>query len=83
MRHRGGPGSHFSLGVCELRLLPSDVRGPDRDYVVIGGGFAGLHCARRLADAGFQVTVLERTGRLMAGASRARTWGGSTWAGTI
>jgi glycine/D-amino acid oxidase-like deaminating enzyme len=42
----------------------------DCDYVVIGGGFAGLHTACLLADAGFEVTVLERGHALMGGASR-------------
>jgi len=31
-----------------------------KDVVVIGAGLAGLSCARRLADAGASVTVLER-----------------------
>jgi glycine/D-amino acid oxidase-like deaminating enzyme len=42
----------------------------DCDYLVIGGGFAGIHCARKLADAGFHVTVLESADQLMDGASR-------------
>ncbi len=42
----------------------------DSEYVVIGGGFAGLHCANSLADAGFQVTILERSDELMNGATR-------------
>ncbi|WP_306332648.1 FAD-dependent oxidoreductase [Streptomyces sp. KL118A] len=44
------------------------------DQVVIGAGFAGLHCAAALADAGFEVTVLERASEPMAATSR-RNWG--------
>ncbi|MEM4712125.1 MAG: FAD-dependent oxidoreductase, partial [Archaeoglobaceae archaeon] len=29
------------------------------DYVVIGAGFAGLHCARKLIDKGFNVLVFD------------------------
>lgn len=32
---------------------------PSVDYVVIGAGFAGLHCARKLIDKGFNVLVFE------------------------
>lgn len=32
---------------------------PSVDYVVIGAGFAGLHCARRLIDKGFNVLVFD------------------------
>ncbi len=42
----------------------------EHEYVVIGAGFAGLHCARLLAEAGSQVTVLEQRPTVMAGASR-------------
>ncbi|MFI8280902.1 FAD-dependent oxidoreductase [Streptomyces sp. NPDC085929] len=43
---------------------------PGADIVVIGGGFAGLHSASELADAGHRVLVLESGDRLMARASR-------------
>jgi len=37
---------------------------PARDVAVIGGGFAGLAAAERLASAGFRPTVFERSGRV-------------------
>ncbi|MBQ0984800.1 FAD-dependent oxidoreductase [Streptomyces sp. F63] len=43
-------------------ILRSARRG--RDTVVIGAGFAGLGCARALADAGVRVTVLEGRDRV-------------------
>ncbi len=35
-----------------------------RDCIVIGAGFSGLQCARRLHDAGLRVTVLEARDRI-------------------
>ncbi|MFN3384546.1 MAG: FAD-dependent oxidoreductase [Archaeoglobaceae archaeon] len=32
---------------------------PSVDYVVIGAGFAGLHCARKLIDKGFNILVFD------------------------
>ncbi|WP_181768108.1 flavin monoamine oxidase family protein [Streptomyces albidus (ex Kaewkla and Franco 2022)] len=46
-----------------------------RHVVVIGAGFAGLGCARALADAGFEVTVLEARDRV-GGRVRTRRIGG-------
>lgn len=40
-----------------------------RQAIVIGGGLAGCHSARALADRGFEVTVLERHAQLAAEAS--------------
>ncbi|WP_433192237.1 FAD-dependent oxidoreductase [Nocardia sp. CA-107356] len=40
------------------------------DHVVVGGGFAGLHCTAKLAEAGFGITVFEERPELMAGSSR-------------
>ncbi|MFJ4654635.1 FAD-dependent oxidoreductase [Nocardia sp. NPDC088792] len=42
--------------------------------MVIGAGFAGLHCAAALADVGCRVVVFERDSALMSGASR-HNWG--------
>jgi len=41
-----------------------------RSAVVIGGGFGGLSTACRLADAGLDVTILEKNGQLGGRASR-------------
>mgnify|MGYP001772599120 CR=1 FL=1 len=32
---------------------------PSVDYVVIGAGFAGLHCARKLIDKGFNILIFD------------------------
>ena len=41
-----------------------DPTDPHADVAVIGAGLAGLACARALDDAGFEVRVLERSGRV-------------------
>ena len=43
------------------------------DVVVVGGGMSGLACARRVADAGLSVQVLDR-GRRLGGRLGARTF---------
>lgn len=54
-------------------IIRSDRAG--RRVVVIGAGFAGLGCARELADEGFEVTVLEARDRV-GGRVRTRRIGG-------
>ena len=60
----------FTLGVGALAvatLLPGCRGGADENrehVVVVGAGFSGLAAARRLADAGMRVTVLEARDRL-------------------
>ena len=49
--------------------LPRNRMPKQRQAVVIGGGLAGCHSARALAERGFEVTVLERQAQLAAGAS--------------
>ncbi len=47
---------------CYLGPIPERARleeGLDCDVVIVGGGFSGLHCALRLAEAGKRVVVLE------------------------
>jgi phytoene desaturase len=44
--------------------------GDDRSVVVIGGGFGGLSTACYLADAGLDVTIVEKNGQLGGRASR-------------
>lgn len=41
-------------------MAQSSSSGNDHSVVIIGGGFAGLHAARRLARAGVQVTLIDR-----------------------
>ena len=49
------------LGSCELRGMAATSKGVSR-VLIIGGGFAGLECARRLAgDSRFSVTLVDRT----------------------
>lgn len=50
---------------------PSEGGRRDRTVAVVGAGIAGLSCARRLADAGVPVTVLDR-GRGPAGRASTR-----------
>src|ERR1043165_1031432 len=42
---------------------------PGVECTIIGGGFAGLHCAVKLAESGFRVLVVEAADRLMTGAT--------------
>src|SRR3954469_24056489 len=44
---------------CRTGPGPPAPRMNTHDIVIAGGGIAGLHCARRLADAGHQILILE------------------------
>ena len=48
-----------------LPSSPSDqTTSSDKTAVIIGGGLAGCHSARALAERGYQVTIIERHGQL-------------------
>jgi monoamine oxidase len=44
--------------------MPDDTTLPERDVIVVGGGFGGLRAARDLADGGLSVVVLEARDRV-------------------
>ena len=60
--------SNTAIGAAaaiQAATLPSPLAAAERtDVVVIGAGFAGLNAAIILNDAGYNVTVLEATGRI-------------------
>eukprot|EP00966_Prymnesium_polylepis_P122569 2833422-Prymnesium_polylepis.1 len=56
-----------------LALVP---RPPPRSVGVIGGGIAGLACARRLEQLGLEVTVFDTGKRGPGGRASSRTWRG-------
>lgn len=78
-RRRFSLGLGVGLGVGLSTVAASPLLGACRgardspgDYVVVGAGMAGLAAARRLADAGLPVTVVEARSRI----------GGRTWTDT-
>lgn len=55
------------VAVARVRLsepIHKEVRSPHRAALVIGGGVAGMSAALTIADAGFQVQLVEKTGEL-------------------
>jgi squalene-associated FAD-dependent desaturase len=63
------PNRPFSLSAFHSEELPQSAQKTVSTVTVVGGGVAGLSAACALADAGFQVTVLERRGYLGGRAS--------------
>jgi len=63
------PNRPFSLNAFHAAESPKPVPKTVSTVTVVGGGVAGLAAACALADAGFQVTVLERRGYLGGRAS--------------
>lgn len=44
------------------------------DIAVVGGGLYGIHCAKRLASEGCDVTIFEKNSQLMSSASKVNQW---------
>ena len=70
-----------SDGVSGMLLLPTTLlsltsRPPPRTVGVIGGGIAGLSCARRLQQLGVECTVYDTGKRGPGGRASSRTWRG-------
>ena len=63
---------HHELGDITMATAPAATSRPtwpgglgaDRDFLIVGAGFAGATCAERLASAGFSVLVVDRRGHV-------------------